>query len=124
MVITKTTTQAGFETLFQTPQFKCAFITASSQYAFGKVKEMKRHNDSDEVFVLLQGKAVLLTKDSDSHGYETTILRPQCAYNVTRGTLHYLAVTDNAVVFVAESGSMQRENTQTINVEAENLVIK
>lgn len=124
MVISKIPTQAGFEAVFQNNGFKCAFITAHPQYAFGKIREMKRHNDSDEVFVLLQGNAVLLTKEDGSANCERTVLRPQCAYNVTSGTLHYLAVTDDAVVFVAESGTMKKENTQTINVESENLYIK
>lgn len=124
MVITKTPTRAGFEAVFQSNRFKCAFITASEQYAFGKIKELKRHNDSDEVFVLLQGKAVLLTRNQDSSQYETTLLCPNTAYNVTSGTWHYLAVSDDAVVFVAESGTMEKENTQVVNIQSENIVLQ
>ena len=42
MVTTKTTSAEGFEPIFHTPNFKCAFITQSPQYDFGKVKEMKK----------------------------------------------------------------------------------
>lgn len=123
MVITKRTTQEGFEPIFQNPNFKCAFITPSPQYAFGKVKEMKRHNDSDEVFVLLSGSAVLLTREEDGTEYTKTPLEYQTAYNVKQSTWHYLAVSEDALVFVAESGSMKRENTETTNMETENLWI-
>ena len=123
MVITKRTSMEGFEPIFHTPNFKCAFITLSPQYAFGKVKEMKRHNDSDEVFVLLSGKAVLLTREENSTEYTKTVLEYQTAYNVQQGTWHYLAVSEDALVFVAESGTMKREYTESINLELEDIYL-
>lgn len=123
MVITKRTCMEGFEPIFHTPNFKCAFITLSPQYAFGKVKEMKRHNDSDEVFVLLSGKAVLLTREEGSTEYTKTPLEYQTAYNVQQGTWHYLAVSEDALVFVTESGTMQRENTESFYLESDNIYL-
>ena len=122
MVITANQEEAGFETVFQNPAFKCSFISPSKQYAYGNIKLLKRHNDTDEVFVLLEGSAVLLTKDDDS-GYQVTPLQQKIAYNVTKGTWHHLAVSDNALVFVTESGSMLKENTQSIDVESEGIWI-
>ena len=113
----------GFDAIVQNSNFKCAFITASPQYAYGKVKMLKRHNDSDEIFVLLSGNAVLLTKDDTSAHYQTTPLQPKTAYNVTKGTWHHLAVSADAVVFVAESGSMKKENTQTAQLDADDIHI-
>ena len=121
MVTTIRTAQKGFEPIFHTPNFKCAFITLSPQYAFGEIKEMKRHNDSDEVFVLLSGSAVLLTREEGSTEYTKTPLEYQTAYNVQQGTWHYLAVSEDALVFVAESGTMKKENTESMNVELDNL---
>ena len=123
MVITMQSEKEGFEVVVQNPDFKCAFITASPQYAYGKVNALKRHNDSDEVFVLLSGNAVLLTKDDADTHYQTTSLRLKTAHNVTKGTWHHLAVSADAVVFVAESGSMKRENTQTVHIDADDIYI-
>jgi len=47
----------------------------------------------------------------------------QPAYNVQQGTWHYLAVSEDALVFVAESGTMKKENTESMNVETENLCV-
>jgi len=124
MVITMQSEKEGFEVVVQNPDFKCAFITAGPQYAYGKVNALKRHNDSDEVFVLLSGEAVLLTKDDASDTFHRTILTPNTAFNVTCGTWHYLAVTNDAVVFVSESGTMRKENTETQNVSAEGIIIE
>lgn len=123
MVITKRTSMEGFEPIFHTPNFKCAFITLSPQYAFGKVNEMKRHNDSDEVFVLLSGSAVLLTREEGSNEYAKTPLEYQTAYNVQKGTWHYLAISEEALVFVAESGAMKKENTECYSLESEGIYL-
>ena len=121
MVIEKLAIGKGFETAFEGCGFKCAFITASPQYASGKVEEMKCHLDSDEVFVLLRGKAVLLTKDKEDAPCCSTLLSPDTAYNITQGTWHYLAVSADALVFVAESGTMKKENTHTLQVGNEGI---
>ena len=121
MVTTAKPTIAGFDAVVQNSAFKCAFISPGDQYAYGKVLQLKRHNDTDEVFVLLSGKAVLLTKEDDNSDYQTTLLQPKTAYNVAKGTWHHLAVSEDAVVFVTESGSMKKENTQCRNIEDENI---
>lgn len=122
MVISEKPQKDGFETVFQNEAFKCAFISPSDQYAYGKVKLLKRHNDSDEVFVLLEGSAVLLTQD-EGYAHQVTPLEKSTAYNVTKSTWHHLAVSDDALIFVAESGSMKPENTESINVESEEIYI-
>ena len=123
MVITKRTSIEGFESIFHTPNFKCAFITLSPQYSFGKVKEMKRHNDSDEVFVLLSGSATLLTREEGNLEYTKTPLKHGTAYNVQQGTWHYLAVSEDALVFVAESGTMKTENTESCLLESDGVYL-
>ncbi len=121
MVTKQTFTAAGFCPVVRNTQFLCAFITPSPMYAPGHVREMKRHNDTDEVFVLLEGSAVLLTRDSLDEPCTVTAVSPLTAYNVQAGTWHYLAVSDDAKVFVTESGSLQRENTDAADVSAENI---
>ena len=105
----------GFCPILQNAQFKCAFITKSAQYSFGEIAQMKRHNDTDEIFVLLAGSATLLTLEKS--GPQTVALQKNIAYNVCAGTLHHLAVSEDAVVFVTESGSMDPKNTETVELK-------
>ncbi len=95
--------------------FKCAYITHSPDYSFGQVTLMKRHNLTDEVFVLLSGKAVMLTL-SDGVFTETP-LTVNAAYTVEKGTYHYLAVTEDANVFVCERLDTGASNTDCLTLE-------
>ncbi len=122
MISVNSYTADGFCPVVRNPQFLCAFITHSAMYAPGPVKEMKRHNDTDEVFVLLEGRAVLLTRDSLDEACQVTPIAPLTAYTVHANTWHYLAVSEDAKVFVTESGALKRENTDTQDVRAENIL--
>ena len=106
----------GFDTVVMNDRFKCAFITSSPYYAFGEVDHMKRHNNTDEIFVLLSGNGVLLIMED---GKITEYPMEQgIAYNVCRSTWHYLAVSEDARVFVAEGNDTDDSNTDVFRFEA------
>ncbi len=116
-----TAAKPGFYLTNENDKFKCAFITAAKQYAFGEVFEMKRHNGSDEIYVLLEGEAILLTKEEDfaEHPFEKG-----CAYRLAAGTWHALCVTDDAKLFVCENNEVSAANTDTWNMETPYIVKK
>lgn len=106
--------KAGFCPILETEKFKCAFITYAEQYQYGTVTQMKRHNDSPETFTLIQGSATLLTK---KESFAETVLEKGCAYLVEAGTWHYLAISNDAIVFVAENSGMLPQNTDTLTLD-------
>jgi len=115
MLISKRAQGIGFNVIAENPCFKCAFIKHSEQYSFGDVIEMKRHNETDEIFVLLCGNAVMLTFENNS--FKETILEKETAYNVTKGTYHYLALSEDAIAFVTEKANTSKENTDVLKLE-------
>ena len=115
MFTSETTKKAGFDAVIKNDSFKCAFITHSPAYAFGAVEEMKRHNETDEIFVLLKGHAVMLIyEDGLFSEYE---LSKNTAYNVHPKTWHYLAVSEDASVFVTEKANTDSTNSDIIKLD-------
>ena len=102
----------GFEAVVKTDRFKCAFITHAPMYAYGAVREMKRHNLTDEVFVLLSGHATLLIREGED--MKQYPMEPGKAYNVIAGTWHYLGVSEDGMLFVTESSDTDKTNTDTL----------
>ena len=107
----------GFEPVVTTDRFKCAFLTHGEGFTYGKVPEMKRHNKTDEVFVLLSGKATMLILENEQ--YEEISMQSGVAYNVCAGTWHYLAASQDAVLFVTESSDTSKANTDVLIPEQE-----
>ena len=111
----ETSKKPGFDAVIKNESFKCAFITHSPAYAFGEVAEMKRHNETEEVFVLLSGRAVMLIYENEAFSeYE---LSEKTAYNVHAGTWHYLAVSEDASVFVTEKANTDSTNSDIIRLD-------
>ncbi len=111
----ETSKKAGFDTVIKNESFKCAFITLSPAYAFGTVEEMKRHNETDEIFILLNGSAVMLIYEDGI--FTEYPLAKSAAYNVHAGTWHYLAVSEDALVFVTENANTDSTNSDIIKLD-------
>ena len=50
MVLEGKSEKAGFCLVCKNDDYKCAFITCSPQYAYGKVRELKRHREYGRSF--------------------------------------------------------------------------
>ena len=120
MLVDKKAEKTGFDIAFKNKNFKCAFIKHSSTYSFGQVHEMKRHNKTDEIFVLLKGRAVMLIMDGGK--FFETELTQNTAYNVQRETWHYLALSEDAEAFVTENADTDSTNTDVMELEEEYLL--
>ena len=121
MLICKKAEKDGFSVAFSNDKFKCAFIKYSVSYSFGSVLEMKRHNKTDEIFMLLKGRAVMLTLE-DGEFYETE-LKENTAISVIKGTWHYLALSCDAEVFVVENADTNASNTDILKLDKEYMLV-
>ena len=73
---------------------------------FSKCGEMERHLLTDEVFVLLEGTATLITEEG-AYPMEKNAL-----YNIPKGEWHHIVVSEDATVLVAENSNTAKENTE------------
>lgn len=101
---------SGFDVAHEFEGWKIAYITSAEQY--GELKVVKRHTQTDEVFILINGSATLFTADGDCP-LEKTVLEKEKLYIVKKNTWHHLAVSDNALLIVVENSNTNRENTES-----------
>ena len=114
--ISDTLCDNGFSTQFLSDGWKVAFVTYAEQY--DQLKVVKRHNFTDEVFVLINGSATLYTSDQQvpNHLIKTT-LQHKKAYKVEKGTWHHLQVSKDAFLVVVENSNTSKENTDTFSLD-------
>lgn len=76
----------------------------------GNITKVERHLQTDEVFVLLKGLAVLIAAAETAQGFRFTCMamQPGITYNIPAATWHYIAMEQTAQVFIVE-----RSNTHT-----------
>lgn len=106
------TEKTGFQAVYSSERFKCAFIKRNENFSFGKVSKLKKHTETDEIFVLLKGKAVMLTLEGEK--FTETPLITSSAFNVSKNTWHYLALSEDTEVFVVENADTTAENSEVL----------
>jgi mannose-6-phosphate isomerase-like protein (cupin superfamily) len=80
---------------------------------FSRLGEMERHLLTDEVFVLVSGKATLYTES------EAVEMEQGSVYTVPVGVWHHIVVSEDANVIVVENRNTSIENTEKRYFEQE-----
>lgn len=76
-------------------------------------QQMERHNETDEVFVLLKGKAILFAGEGEK---KVEAIYPQVMdsgkiYNVKRGVWHTIVMSPDAAVLITENRDTSQANS-------------
>lgn len=77
------------------------------------LNNMQRHDETDEVFVLLKGRCILFLGDGVDEAGEihAVDMVPRTVYNVKRGTWHHHTLSEDASVLVVENLGTTLENS-------------
>ncbi len=77
------------------------------------VKDMQRHTETDESFILLTGRAVLFTSDGKDapDTLEATVLESGKIYTVPRNMWHTQVMTEDAKILLVENSGTVVENS-------------
>lgn len=104
-------------------KWRVAAICASEHNSADAILQMERHNQTDEVFVLLRGEAVLFAGDGHSGCGVDAIQHAKMdalrAYNVRQGVWHACALGSDAVVLVVENRDTGEDNSDFVLLTAE-----
>ena len=90
------------------------------------IMDMQRHLETDESFILLQGKAVLFAAaGEDTPGeLEHYVLKPGVIYTVPRNIWHTQCMTQDAKILLVENSGTVAENSPRCPItEAQRLQI-
>ena len=111
MIEVRAHTEEGFKVMAAFGEWKVGMLRYSER--FSRLGEMERHLLTDEVFVLIFGKATLYTDR------EVLEMEPGSVYTVPQGVWHHIVVSEDAHVMVVENKNTSIENTEKNNFEQE-----
>ena len=102
----------GYKRLVNNGKWTFAGLNWAPHFDEKNMEYLERHNLTDEVFVLVHGKATLLIGDK----CERVEMQPLKYYNVRAGIWHNIIVSKDARVLIAESSNTSRENTDYLSL--------
>lgn len=101
-------TGAGYQPAMYFESWRVAFLNYAQRFDPAAPLVQERHLFTDEVFLLLQGKAALIVGDS----LEKIQMEPFKIYNVRKGCWHQIHTSEDAKVLIVENHNTSKDNTE------------
>ena len=103
----------GYKPLIITKDWQAAQLNYMKELDPENIVKIDKHTKTDEVFLLMQGIAVLIIADDFLEGdpiqFETTQMQPGVIYNVPVNRWHNIAMAEDAQVFICEDSNSHLE---------------
>lgn len=89
-----------------------------------KIRWMQKHMETDEVFVLLDGRCTLILAengDTPSANYKMIEMEPHRLYNIKRGFWHNHVLDDKGEVLIVENRDTTDDNSPTYHMNQDEI---
>lgn len=106
-------TGAGYRPLVDYGAWRVAILNYIDEIHPTRNNQMERHNETDEVFVLLKGRAILFVGEG-GRAVEAVYPQPMEAgkiYNVKRSVWHTIIMSPEASVLITENRDTSEANS-------------
>ncbi len=111
----------GYQPIVDFESWRVAFLRYHPELLPENITEMQRHDETDEVFVLLEGQCILLVSEGQDE-VETIFavdMQPYQIYNVKRGCWHSHTLSRDARVLIVENRDTCDLNSPKRNLSAQ-----
>ncbi len=109
-------TGEGYRPLIDFGAWRVAILRYHPELLPRHIERMQRHDETDEVFVLLAGRCILFLGDGSDEVTRIFAqdMEPLKLYNVKRGAWHTHTLSENASVLIVENRDTTLDNSPTI----------
>jgi hypothetical protein len=106
-------TGEGYRPIIDFNNWRVAILKYCEELLPERITKMQRHNESDEVFVLLQGECVLFIGEGVQSvtNIMSQKLEPLKLYNVKQAVWHTHTLSKDAVVLIVENQNTTIKNS-------------
>jgi mannose-6-phosphate isomerase-like protein (cupin superfamily) len=114
-------TGEGYKPVIDYEAWRVAILNYCEELLPQNITKMQRHDESDEVFVVLKGQFILYIgegkdKIEDIHAQK---LEPMKMYNVKKSVWHTHTLSEDAMVLIVENKNTDITNSPEINLTIE-----
>jgi hypothetical protein len=103
----------GYKPVIDFDTWRVAVLNYSDDLRPENITSMQRHNETDEVFVLLRGSCILFLGHGDENVTQVFAedMKPMRVYNVKKAAWHTHTLSENAKVLVVENSDTTYDNS-------------
>ena len=111
----------GYLPLIDFGEWRVAILRFDTGLLPENIRNMQRHNETDEVFVLLEGRCILFIGEGDESidTIHAVDMEPLKLYNVRQSTWHNHTLSEDASVLIIENRDTSLDNSPRISISPE-----
>ncbi len=104
---------AGYQPLIDYDKWRVAILRYCDELMPERIFAMQRHDETDEVFVLLEGRCILFLGEGNDAimSINAVDMVPRKLYNVKRGVWHSHTLNNDASVLIVENRDTTIQNS-------------
>jgi len=117
----RTYEEPGYRPLVDHGAWRVAVLNYCDELLPGNLTRLQRHDETDEVFVLLRGRCILFIGDggdAEAGEIHPVDMAPGTVYNVKRGVWHSHTLSRDAAVLVVENRDTTLDNSPFCTLSA------
>lgn len=113
----------GFQPVLNFDGWRVAMKRYGEGTSPAKFHSVDRHNETNEVFILTEGKAEMLLMDGDDVPTEIHLfpMKLNVAYSIQQSAWHHVFMSEDAHILVFERSNTSRENSDLYELDAETI---
>ena len=94
----------GYNPIFIRDGWQVAKLNPLPGHGLDEIDKIEVHNDTDEIFVLISGTAILIGAeiDTDNISFETVTMKPGIIYNIPKKGWHNIAMKEGTEIIIVE----------------------
>jgi hypothetical protein len=108
----------GYRPLVDYGEWRVAILRYEDELLPQNIREMQRHDETDEVFVLLSGRCILFLGDGDERvtAIHAQDMQPLRLYNVKKACWHSHTLSEDASVLIVENRDTTVDNSPRVGL--------
>ena len=121
-------TGPGYQPVIDFSAWRVAILNYLDDIHPEKIDSLERHNETDEVFVLIKGQGILFLGEGELQVKDIfpQVLEPFKMYNVKRNVWHTVVLSRDGSVLIVENRNTSKDNSDyfPLNSEQKSLIVK
>ena len=118
LIETYSTTKEGYHPFLIREGWQVAQLNYIESQHINNIDKIEVHHKTDEVFVLLKGKAVLITvtRTDGVLRFSTEVMKPHITYNIPKNVWHNIAMAKGSQVLIVEQSNTHLNDVDYIKL--------
>lgn len=114
----------GYLPMVDFETWRVAILRYCEELEIQNLATMQKHNETDEIFILLEGNCTLFTggKGDAINDVDAIAMKPLQLYNVKQGTWHTHTLDHAATVLIVENRDTCDLNSPTLPLSEEQMI--